>query len=132
MEIKVKEIMFSEATGNIFCYTSKLFTKNKNNPFVNKMFSDWNKTEDSICSHKSSNEHKQRTIEWLDYIVKDARIDKKVIYLMENEENYWTEVLRRVVSVIQFLSKRGLSLVEKDEKFASPKNGKLFRSFRIN
>lgn len=116
-------LMFSESTGNVFCYPCKLFTKNQNNSFVDKGFSNWNKTEDSICSHENSNEHKRCTMEWLDYMVKDARIDKKVIDLMETEEKYWTEVLRRVVSVIKFLSKRGLSFRGKDEKFGSPKNG---------
>ena len=90
-------LMFSEVTGNIFCYACKLFTSNQNNPFVDEEFSNWNKTEDSSCSHENSNECKQCTMEWLDYMIKDARIDKKVIDLMETEEKYWTEILRRVV-----------------------------------
>ena len=47
------------------------------------------------------------------------------------EEKYWTEVLRRIVSVIKFLSKRGLSFLEKDEQFSSPKNGSFLGALEL-
>lgn len=122
--------MFSESTGNIFCYPYKLFTKNQNNSFVDKGFSNWNKIKDSICSHENSNKHKQCTMEWLDYIAKDAHIDKKVTDLMETEEKYLTEVLKRVVSVIK-LSNRGLSFRGKDEKFSSSKNSNYLEALEL-
>jgi len=40
----------------------------------------------------------------------------------ENEQDYWRNVLRRVVSVVKFLSSRGLPFRGRDEKIGSNNN----------
>ena len=56
-----KWIMYSESTGNIFCYVCKLFTNasNSSHMFVKWGFSNWKKTHEAIESHDNSNEHKK-------------------------------------------------------------------------
>ncbi|KYM95568.1 Zinc finger MYM-type protein 1, partial [Cyphomyrmex costatus] len=96
--IERKWIMYSKSTGKIYCYFC-------------------------LESHKSSSEHKNCTINCIQYMKQKEHIDKSLTDQYEQEMRYWTQVLRRVVAVIRFLGERGLALRGSDEHFNSPHNG---------
>ncbi|CAG5861720.1 unnamed protein product, partial [Menidia menidia] len=52
-----------------------------------------------------------------------GRIDTELQKQFESECSYWTEVLRRVVSVVKFLAERGLALRGASDKFGRTDNG---------
>lgn len=52
-----------------------------------------------------------------------GKIDSGLHQQYITEISYWQDVLRRVVSVIKFLAKRGLLFRGKDEKIGSIRNG---------
>ena len=50
-------------------------------------------------------------------------IDQELAKQAEEEAKYWHEVLRRVISVIIFISERGLAFRSDNENFGSEQNG---------
>ena len=52
-----------------------------------------------------------------------SQIDSDLVKQYESEMSYWQEVLRRIVSVVKFLSVRGLAFRGKNELLDSPNNG---------
>jgi len=42
-------------------------------------------------------------------IQKCSRVDRKLIKQLNKDKYYWTQVLQRVISVVKFLSERGLA-----------------------
>lgn len=116
-------LMFSESAGKVFCFPCKLFSNDLDNVFVKNGFNNWKKTDIALKSHENSKEHHECVMKWLDHSSKNSRIDKNKEESMKSETKYWTEVLKRVISVIRFLTERGLPIRGKDEIFGSPKNG---------
>lgn len=52
-----------------------------------------------------------------------GRIDQKLTEQAEDEAKTYGEILRRLISVIVFISERGLAFRGENETFGSPKNG---------
>lgn len=115
--------MFSESTGNVFCYVCKFFGWNIHSVFVKRGFSNWKKGEETISGHESSKDHGQCMLDWKNFLHKDSHVDKGISDTMELEVNYWREVLKQVVSAIRYLAERGLPFRGSDETFGSPNNG---------
>ncbi|XP_066590524.1 zinc finger MYM-type protein 1-like [Prorops nasuta] len=118
-----KWIIFSESTGNIFCYACKLFSTNQTNVFVQKGFCNWKKAEEVIVGHENSVEHCRCMLMWNDYMHLNMRIDHDLENVINNEISYWCQVLKRVVAVVRFLAERGLSFRGTHEVIGSSNNG---------
>lgn len=60
-------LMYSESTGNIFCFVCMLFNDNSSglNPFVKNEFSNWKKSDEKISGHENSSVHRVCTMKWL-------------------------------------------------------------------
>lgn len=114
---------FSESTGKVFCYVCKLFSKDHDNVFVKNGFSNWKKADETIFNHENSKEHNRCTVDWINFIQKNAHVDKDMINKMQSEIKYWTEVLKRILVIIRFLSKRSLSFRGTNEVIGSSNNG---------
>ena len=52
-----------------------------------------------------------------------SRIDKKIVVEAERQSTYWRKVLKRVISVVQFLCQRNLAFCGSDEIIGSAHNG---------
>lgn len=116
-------LIYSESTGNVFCYVCKLFNKNNTSKFVNGGFSNWKKAEEKIGGHENSAEHKKCMLIWLTYVHEKSHINNYMAKQLQVEIKYWTEVLKRIVEVIRFLSARGLVFRGEHEVIGSPNNG---------
>lgn len=118
-----KWLLYSNSTGNVFCYVCKLFSTNDDCPFVRDGFSNWKKGEEKISSHENSQDHKKCMMTYVLRMNKAKSIDKKMTELVENEINYWKEVLKRVVAVTCYLAERGLAFRGEKEVVGSSTNG---------
>lgn len=120
-----KWLMYSESTGCVFCYVCKLFSTNANeeSKFVKNGFSNWKKAKEMVNLHENSQEHKNCMITWLSRTNESNLINKDLAQMVENEIHYWTDVLKRVVTVIRFLAERGLAFRGEDEVIGSANNG---------
>lgn len=107
-------LMYSESTGNIFCFVCMLFNDNSSialgySNFVKNGFSNWKKSDEKISGHENSSVHQVCTMKWLHRLNNKTNIKKQLMKQLEIEEGYWIDILKRVVEVIRFLSSRGLA-----------------------
>uniref|UniRef100_A0A3B1JF76 TTF-type domain-containing protein n=1 Tax=Astyanax mexicanus TaxID=7994 RepID=A0A3B1JF76_ASTMX len=108
-------LLYSPSTGCVYCFACKLFSS-KHNTFVHG-FSDWKHSE-RIGEHEGSVEHRACMLALYNRSRGTATIDSDIVKQIDAERQYWRDVLKRVVAVIQFLGERGL-----DELLGSAHNG---------
>lgn len=113
-------LLYSPSSGCIFCFACKLFSS-KHNAFVHG-FSDWKHSE-RIGEHERSEEHRACMLALHSRSKNTGRVDSDLVKQIDAERQYWREVLKRVVAVIQFLGERGLAFRGDDERLGSPHNG---------
>ena len=111
-----KWLIYSESTGLVFCYVCKLFSSCHVSLTIG--FNDWKNTQ-RLSEHEGSTTHKEHVSALCVVGRKTERVDKSLVAQIENEQDYWRNVLRRVVSVVKFLASRGLPFRGRDEKIGS-------------
>ncbi|KAL4147812.1 hypothetical protein QTP88_002160 [Uroleucon formosanum] len=117
-------LMYSESTGNVFCFVCMLFNSNSSmNPFVKNGFSNWKKGDERISGHENSSVHQVCTMKWLHRLNNKTNINKQLTKQLEVEENYWIDILKRVVEAIRFLLTRGLAFRGSHEVIGVTDNG---------
>ncbi|XP_060881736.1 zinc finger MYM-type protein 1-like [Metopolophium dirhodum] len=117
-----KWLLYSPSEGSVYCFVCKLYGSNRESPFISGGFDKWKKSE-RIVEHENSLQHRNATNKWLLRSNTNNSVNKELCRQISAETNYWFEVLKRLVSVITFLSSRGLAFRGKEEKFNSQHNG---------
>ena len=95
-------LCYSPKTGKIFCANCKLFPKDE---------------ETSLLAtsgyynyrHEVSTLHRNNIEKVISIKTTGKRIDKSLVEQHMSERNYWRQLLKRILSVIKFLSSRGFS-----------------------
>lgn len=122
-------LLYSVSTNKIYCIQCTLFGSKTGSIFV-KGFNDW-KHPERIGEHEKSKEHRENTktaILRSTLLGKlDTALEKQ--YLIERE--YWTNVLRRLIAVIKFLSKQGLAFRGSLEKFGEEQCGNYLATLEL-
>lgn len=115
-------LFYSESLGRMFCIYCQLFGEKRCGLFTDKGFDDW-KHENLISNHETTTSHyaaarifAQRTLQ-LNHVC--AQLTKQI----NDETNYWKEVLKRIVTVIRFIASRGLPFRGSNNHFGNPNNG---------
>lgn len=84
----------------------------------------WQKCHHLVAEHEKSLSHSTCVRKWFLRTTKNSEvIDNALQEHVNNEINYWKNVLHRVVSTIQFLSERGFAFRGENENFGSKHNG---------
>lgn len=118
-----KWVMYSIKQGSVYCFMCKLFSSHFNSPFVSKGFDKWKKCE-KLSEHENSIDHRNSFTKWLLRSNSNHLINKEMLeQLISSEVKYWNDVVIRVISVIKFLTSRGLSLRGDNEVFGVTNNG---------
>ena len=115
-----KWLIYSESTGLVFWYVSKLFSSCQVSLTIG--LNDW-KNIQRLSEHEGSTSHKECISALCVFGRQTERLDKSLAAQIEDEQDYWRNVLPRVVSVVKFLASRGLPFRGRDEKIRSNYNG---------
>ncbi|XDV19134.1 hypothetical protein PO909_024682, partial [Leuciscus waleckii] len=86
-------------------------------------YSDWKNTAVRLAEHEGSESHRKAMLAYVTRCADGGCIDSELKKQFDNECEYWTEVLKRVVAVVKFLAERGLPLREHSEVFGKTDNG---------
>ena len=100
-------LSYSETTGSIYCYICKLFSSKKTQ--LTSGYSDWKNVSATLSAHENSKDHRCSMIIYSKRLVQEGRIDTEMAKQLETQQQYWREVLKRVVATVQFLSVQGLA-----------------------
>lgn len=123
--VKREWLLYSPSTGRGFCFVCKLFgsVSMSSNTFCTDGFNDWKHAVQCLSYHENSREHRKCLLVYLQRSKEAGRIDTELHIQINKERDYWRQVLKRIVSVIKFLSERGLPLRGDVEKFGCSNNG---------
>lgn len=124
-KVKRDWLLYSSSTGRVFCFVCKLFgsVSMSSNTFCVDGFNDWKHSAQSLSYHENSKEHRKCLLVYLKRSKQVGRIDSGLQIQIHKEKDYWRQVLKRIVSVIKFLTERGLPLRGDVEKFGCSNNG---------
>lgn len=122
-------LIYSESTGRIFCGACRLFKIDTY--FATTGFDDWKNVNTRVNQHESSHSHKSSMLNFKLRGSLTGSIDKMLFSQVDEEINYWKEVLRRVFSVVRKLTSRGLPLRGRDEIIGSSSNGNFLMAMEL-
>lgn len=120
--IKRSWLCFSPSNGHIYCCVCKLFSPTSSK-FTHGGFCDWKNATARLIEHETSKNHVTAVTEFAGRTKRIGLIDQELTRQAEDTAKYWREVLKRLISVIVFISERGLAFRGENQKLGSPKNG---------
>ncbi|XP_055910467.1 zinc finger MYM-type protein 1-like [Eupeodes corollae] len=122
-KIKREWLMYSPSTGKVFCFPCVLFGEEQSGSQFKTGFSDWKNATDRMQAHENNSKHQECVHTLISRRRIHGRIDTSLEISINKEREYWTQILQRLVSVIKFVSSRGLPFRGDDEILGSQHNG---------
>ena len=120
-------LLYSPSIGSVFCFVCRLYGEgeggNVNCPFKTTGFSDWKRASDKLPKHENTNCHRKAMLKYIKRASDIGVIDTELRKQLELQYTYWSEVLKRVVTAVTFLSERGLAFRGASEIFGRADNG---------
>jgi len=115
-------LCFSPSEGTVYCYVCKLMSA-PSSQLTHGGYSDWRHASSRLAEHEQSKSHVEATFAVVRRAQELGRIDCDLAKQMTEEVKYWRSVLKRVVSVITFISERGLAFRGTNEILGKRDNG---------
>ena len=100
----------------------RLFSSGKNNAFTDG-FNDWKNVASAIKSHEGSTDHRDCMTAWISRKTTTVGIEQAFQTQYEKNREYLRNILRRVVSIVRFLSQRGLAFKGDVQQLDCTNNG---------
>lgn len=124
-QIKREWLMYSPSSGNVYCFPCVLFgdAHEENRSQFCDGFSDWKNAYQRIQVHENSAMHRKCMQTLISRRRTACRLDWYIQTQFDKEKEYWIKLLQRVVSVVKFLSSRGLAFRGENEYLGSQHNG---------
>ena len=113
-------LLYSPTTGSVYCFVCKLF-KPSTSPLCSEGFSDW-RNLGVIKNHENSESHREALLIYLSQ-KNHSTLECKLAKNVQEQQQYWRNVLERVVATICTLAERGLAFRGSNEHFGSVTNG---------
>ena len=125
-------LCYSPSASSVFCFACKIFGENKDkSAFVSGGYSDWKHAGDRIAEHESSDIHRKAMIAYINQAADCGTVDSELKKQFNEECQYWTQVLQRVVTVVKYLAERGLPFRGDSHRFGDTNNGNYLGSMEL-
>ena len=126
-------LTWGPSLSSLFCFPCRLFANLKDKSLSIlaiergwESTGSWRKLYDKIPCHEASHSHKIHYIEWKE-LQRRLLSFTTVVHLEESrirqESFHWRQILRRIISVVFFLSERGLAFRGSSQRLGDPSNG---------
>ncbi|XP_046973656.1 zinc finger MYM-type protein 1-like [Vanessa cardui] len=126
-----KWLIYSKSTGCVYCGPCLLFNGGESQFDKKEGFNDWKNSYHRVSSHENSPNHKLSVLQMKERSNVLGRIDHALTMQLDEEINYWKNILKRVVACVKALASRGLPFRGHDEKFGSIHNGNYLMSLEL-
>lgn len=115
-------LLYSKSKGKVFCYYCLLFQPEGKRGALANGCNDWKNSFAIALTHERSDDHRANVLTFM--IRKGTTSVEHAAQSQYNQDvKYWRDLLTRVVSVVKFLSARGLPFRGDDQKLGSTSNG---------
>jgi hypothetical protein len=122
-KIKRDWLIYSQSTGQVFCKFCLMFQPEDKSTSFSKGFNDWKNSFALAEKHEKSDDHRANVLKFILRKKTTSNVTKQIQSQCQEEVKYWREILTRVVSVVKFLSSRGLPFRGDNQTFGSTSNG---------
>ena len=123
-KVKREWLCYSFSSKKLYCFVCKLFAFDSEKIMLASVgYGHWKHAPRDLASHESSNKPLNYLLTYISRRAKKVSICKDLEKQKESERKYWRKLLARVLSVIKFLSSRGLAVRGSSELVGSPQNG---------
>ncbi|GBN46870.1 hypothetical protein AVEN_137500-1 [Araneus ventricosus] len=95
-------LKFSETTKCIYCFVCKLFSTSNNQTKFITGYNDWKNLTRPLKEHESSHFHIEAMFALKKRSVILGSIDTQLAKQLHGQQNYWREVLKRIVATVKF------------------------------
>jgi hypothetical protein len=83
------------------------------------------------CRHDNNKSHREAISVCCSLAKQTGRVDEGLFKQLRNEQEYWRNVLKGVVSVVKFSSERGLPFRGQNEEIGSVNNGNFLETIKL-
>lgn len=120
-------LLFSETTKSVYCFVCKLFSRVSSK--MKEGYNDWKNISKILTDHERSQEHVKSMCFYNKRRGTIGRIDTELCKQLVSEENYWRNVLKRVVATVKLLGSLGLAFRGSNESIGSENKGNFLTCF---
>ena len=128
--VKRAWLRFSPITGKLYCFYCKLFSLLQTQ-FTRDGYCDWKNAHSRLNEHEKSHAHLETVYKFTMRASTIGSINDGLQAQIQDNKNYWKELLHRIISVIIFLAERNLPLMGDNEIIGSPNNGNLLEIIEL-
>lgn len=116
-------LIFSETTKCVYCYVCKLFSKTTLQTKLISGFKNWGNLTRALRVHERSSEHISSMFVLKKRSSINGRIDEKLAKQICDQENYWRQVLKRIIATVKLLASMGIGFRGHDDSIDSKRKG---------
>ncbi|KAB0798511.1 hypothetical protein PPYR_09504 [Photinus pyralis] len=100
-------LRFSTTSKCVYCYVCKLFSHSENK--LKDGYNDWRNVNKALKEHESSLDHVRSILAFKRRSSALGRVDSNMVKQLEEQQQYWREVLKRIIATVKLLSTLGLA-----------------------
>lgn len=129
-EIDREWLVYSKSKNSVFCFFCKLFSNEVISVSGREGYSDWQNMSTFLRQHEKSPHHIKAAISYreLSQRLKSGKtIDDENQRIIKSETEHWYEVLKRLLTIVQFLGAQGLAFRGTNDKIFQENNGNFLK-----
>jgi hypothetical protein len=116
-------LVFSQKNQSLYCFLCFFLGISKSNLGKKTGVNSWKNQHQCMKEHEQSTDHRFAVTSLLNRSGTKSRIDAEFVKEFFNERENWRSLLKRIVSVIKFVSSRGPAFRGSNQTLGSPQNG---------
>lgn len=125
-------LVFSKSTGTVFCAPCRLIGSTHLSTLATIGFNDWKNAVRKLNEHENFIPHKTSTVTLIEKGKTAGKINQEIVLQLEQETNYWRNILKIIVATVRSLVIRELPLRGSEEKFGSYHSGNFIMTLELN
>lgn len=114
-------LIYSSESKSVYCYICKIFTKLKIS--LTEGFNDWRNIKNRLKDHENSLDHIKAMCTYARRMTSVGRIDEELVICINQETEYWKQVLKRIAATVKLLAGQGLAFRGTNENLQSSQKG---------
>ena len=126
-------LQYSISTNQVAtnCFRCLLFSQQNKLPAIASTGSnDWHNISAILTEHQKTQEHKMNYNVWKDFekrLKKNELVHSKLLQKIEEEENFWRDILERLIGLVEVLAYQNLAFQGSNDKLYTPGNGNFLK-----
>ncbi|XP_065658168.1 zinc finger MYM-type protein 1-like [Hydra vulgaris] len=131
-EVRRHWLQYSVSNDSVYCFCCKLFTITTTtaSSLSSNGSHDWKNMSAILSGHEKSSEHLANFQSWKEFELRlrnNNTIDAEHLRLVKKEEQYWHQILKRLIALVRVLGMQNLVFRGTHEKLNTADNGNFLK-----